>query len=260
MKGIAKWLKQNTPVILSVIGAAGVAVTAVTAVKGTAKASKLIEKAEEEKGEPLEKTEKLIAAIPAYVPTIVAGASTMICILSAAALNKRQQATIMGAYTLINSSYKEYKTKLKELYGEEVHHDIMESIAKEQRSDVHITTDSIFGISTLDFGDIEEPEITRTFYDCMSKRYFESTISNVIQAEYHLNRNFLLGGTISLNEFYEFLGLDKTDDGDELGWSNCNGDIFWIDFDHHKMTLDDGMEVFIIEMVFEPTAAWLEDV
>lgn len=259
MKVITKWLKQNTPVILSVIGAAGVAVTAVTAVKGATKASKLIKKAEEEKGEPLEKTEKLIAAIPAYVPTIVAGVSTTICVLSAAVLNKRQQAAIMGAYTLINSSYKEYKSKLKELYGEKAHHDIMESIAKEQCSDVHITSDTIFGTSTLDFGDAEEPEVTRTFYDCLSKRCFESTISNVIQAEYHLNRNFLLGGTISLNEFYEFLGLDNTDEGDELGWSNCNGDIFWIDFDHHKMTLDDGMEVFMIEPVFEPTAAWLED-
>ena len=259
MKGIAKWLKQNTPVILSVIGAAGVAVTAVTAVKGATKASKLIEKTEQEKGGPLGKTEKIITVIPAYVPSIIVGVSTMICILSSAALNKRQQATIMGAYTLINSSYKEYKSKLKELYGEKAHHDIMESIAKEQCSDVHITSDTIFGTSTLDFGDAEEPEVTRTFYDCLSKRYFESTISNVIQAEYHLNRNFMFGGTISLNEFYEFLGLDKTNDGDELGWSNCNGDIFWIDFDHHKMTLDDGMEVFMIEPVFEPTVAWLED-
>ena len=104
-----------------------------------------------------------------------------------------------------------------------------------------------------------EPEIVRTFYDAFSQRHFESTISKVIQAEYHLNRNFMFNGVISLNDFYEFLGLEKIKIGDDLGWSNCNGDIYWIDFNHHRIDLDDGMEIFVIDMVFEPTADWLED-
>lgn len=44
-----------------------------------------------------------------------------------------------------------------------------------------------------------------------------------------------------------------------MGWSSCNGDIYWIDFNHHKLTLEDGMEIFVIDMVFEPTAEWMED-
>ena len=104
-----------------------------------------------------------------------------------------------------------------------------------------------------------EPEVSRTFYDSFSQRYFESTIEKVIQAEYHLNRNFMFAGVIPLNDFYEFLGLEKTELGDAVGWSNCNGDIYWIDFDHHRLTLDDGMEIYVIDMVFEPTAEWMED-
>ena len=42
-------------------------------------------------------------------------------------------------------------------------------------------------------------------------------------------------------------------------WSSCNGDIYWIDFNHHRLTLDDGMEIYVIDMVFEPTAEWMED-
>ena len=87
-----------------------------------------------------------------------------------------------------------------------------------------------------------------------------STIACIMGAnEYHLNRNFMFAGVIPLNDFYEFLGLEKTELGDAVGWSSCNGDIYWIDFNHHRLTLDDGMEIYVIDMVFEPTAEWMED-
>ena len=95
--------------------------------------------------------------------------------------------------------------------------------------------------------------------DFIPHKYFESTIEKVIQAEYHLNRNFMFAGVIPLNDFYEFLGLEKTELGDAVGWSSCNGDIYLIDFNHHRLTLDDGMEIYVIDMVFELTAEWMED-
>lgn len=149
--------------------------------------------------------------------------------------------------------------KLKELYGEEAHNAIIDSIAKEKCKDISISANGGRYDSSLDFGEGMEPEVSRTFYDSFSQRYFESTIEKVIQAEYHLNRNFMFAGVISLNDFYEFLELEKTELGDAVGWSNCNGDIYWIDFNHHRLTLDDGMEIYVIDMVFEPTAEWMED-
>lgn len=162
-------------------------------------------------------------------------------------------------YALINQSYKEYKDKLKELYGEEAHNAIVDSIVSEKCKDVYISSPSFISSSSLDFGEGMEPEIIRTFYDSFSQRYFETTIAKVIEAEYHLNRNFMFQGVIPLNDFYEFLGLEKTEFGETVGWSSCNGDIYWIDFNHHKLTLEDGMEIFVIDMVFEPTAEWMED-
>ena len=52
------------------------------------------------------------------------------------------------------------------------------------------------------------------------------------------------------------VGLDPIDDGWTLGWSvgSCLEMYWqnWIDFGHHKMTLDDGSECTTITMFMEP--------
>lgn len=259
------YVRKYSPVALSCVASVGVVVTAVAAVKATPKAVMLIQADSRKKhdGDPYAATKKeaVIAAWKCYIPAVAIGASTIACIMGVNALNRHQQAALTSAYALVQNSYKEYKDKLKELYGEEAHNAIMDSIVKEKCKDISIYTPGcLVSSSSLDFGEGMEPEITRTFYDAFSQRYFESTIEKVIQAEYHLNRNFMFAGVIPLNDFYEFLGLEKTELGDTVGWSSVNGDIYWIDFNHHRLTLDDGMEIYVIEMVFEPTPEWMEDI
>lgn len=258
------YIKKYSPVALSCIASVGVVVTTVVAVKATPKAMVKIhaDSRKNHDGDPYAYTKKeaVASAWKCYIPAVAIGASTIACIMGANALNRRQQAALTSAYALVQNSYKEYKDKLKELYGEEAHNAIVDSIMSEKCKDVSIYTPGIWASpSSLDFGEGMEPEVVRTFYDSFSQRYFETTIEKVIQAEYHLNRNFMFFGTIALNDFYDFLGLEKTDFGDTVGWSSVNGDIYWIDFNHRRVTLDDGMEVYVIDMVFEPTAEWLED-
>lgn len=257
------YFRKYSPVALSCAASMGVVVTAVAAVKATPKALNLI-RADSRRnydGDPCAYTKKeaVASAWKCYIPAVALGASTIACIMGANALNRRQQAVLTSAYALLNNSYKEYKEKLKELYGEEAHNAIIDSIVSEKCKDANISAPVGWYKSTLDFGEGTEAEITRTFYDSFSQRYFETTISKVIEAEYHLNRNFMFKGVIPLNEFYEFLGLEKTELGEMVGWSSCNGDIYWIDFNHHRITLQDGMEIYVIEIVFEPTADWMED-
>ena len=257
------YIKKYSPVALSCIASVGVVVTAVVAVKATPKAVVKIhaDSRKNHDGDPYAytKQEAVASAWKCYIPAVAIGASTIACIMGANALNRRQQAALTSAYALVQNSYKEYKDKLKELYGEEAHNAIVNSIMSEQCKDISISATGGWFNSTLDFGEGMEPEVVRTFYDSFSQRYFETTIEKVIQAEYHLNRNFMFAGVIPLNDFYEFLGLEKTELGDAVGWSSCNGDIYWIDFNHRRLTLDDGMEIYVIDMVFEPTAEWMED-
>lgn len=84
---------------------------------------------------------------------------------------------------------------------------------------------------------------------------FESSINRVIQAEYHLNRDFVISGYLPANHFYQLLGLEPLGGGDTVGWSIDTG-IYWIDFNHSKVTLDDGLEVLVIDMDWVPDAGW----
>ena len=140
---IGRSLKKASPTILTCIGAAGVVATAVLAVKATPKADSLI-KADSRRnhdGDPYAATklEAVKSCWKCYIPAAATGVATIICIFGANTLNKKQQASLASAYALVNRSYSDYKHTLKELYGEDAHKKIMESIAAEKSSMPPIT-------------------------------------------------------------------------------------------------------------------------
>lgn len=249
------YLNRNSSTILTVIGAIGVVATTVMAVKATPKVTKLLEEASDEKQDELTKLEVIRLAGPAYIPSILVGASTIACIFGANALNKRQQASLTSACVLAGNTYKEYRQKVKEMFGEETDVQIRDAILKDKRDEDIVAYTP--GLGTLDTSGEKQ-----LFYDEFGKRYFEATMNEVINAEYHLNRNFALRGSSNVNEFYEFLGLDKTDFGDVLGWSACEfmegGLMPWLDFDHRIVRIEDGskagLECCVISFVFEPSS------
>ena len=107
------FIKRNSSTILSCAAAVGVLATAIVAVKSTPKAMRLIKEKEDTKGEKLTKMEIIKVAGPAYIPSILIGVSTISCIFGANALNKKQQNTLVGLYSLLDSSYKSYKNNVK---------------------------------------------------------------------------------------------------------------------------------------------------
>lgn len=250
-----KGLKRHSSTILTVLGGVGVIVTAFLAVKATPKAMEVLEQATEEKGEELTKVEKFKMAGPAYIPSALVGIGTVTCIFGANVLNKRQQAALVSAYTLVDSSYKQYRQKLIELYGKETHDEIIDAIAVEKAKEVGIYAEGMCQNTCLtDDKACGDPVL---FYDEWSNRYFESTIEQVIVSQYHFNRNFVLRGYAVLNELYEFLGLELTDYGSKLGWA-VEDELYWVDFNNKKTVLENGIEVYIIETPWGPSADFLE--
>lgn len=234
------FLKRNGSTILTCAGGVGVVATSVMAVKATPKALYLLEQAREEKGEDLTKMEAVQVAGSVYIPSIIMGVSTIACIFGANVMNKRQQAALMSAYAMLDNSYKEYKKKVQELYGEDADRMVKDSIAKDKYEREDIVVD----------------DGMRLFYDEFSGRYFESTTEDVIRAEYDLNRELASHNAVYLNRFYELLGIEETEAGKTLGWSS--GILsemywaYWIEFDHTKVTMDDGLECYIISTRYEP--------
>ena len=232
---VTRYVKRNASTILTGVGMVGVAATAVTAVKSTPKALILLEAEKKKKGEELTKIETIKVAGPAYIPSIIIGMSTITCIFGANYLNQRQQASLASAYALLDRSYREYRNKVKELYGES---EVQTEIVKDHYNEE----------------DIPEDDGKELFYDTYSKRYFRSTIEEVQRAEYYLNRNIAMRDYAYLNEFYEMLGLEPIEA--ELGWSS-GGNIegywkTWVDFTHELVTMDDGLECHVIMFQEDP--------
>ena len=233
------FLNRNSSTILTWIGAAGVIATTTLAVRATPKAVLLLEEAKKEKGEELTNTEVVTTVIPVYIPSIIVGVSTITCIFGANFLNKRNQAALTSAYALLNSSYKEYKNKVIELYGEDKNEEVQAEIAKDKYKDDDIPGDG-----------------TELFFDSFSGRYFRSTKEKVQKAEYYINRDLTMRDYAYLNEFYDWLEIPQIDSGWKLGWSTgACFDMYWqnwIDFNHKKVVMDDGLECIIVTMFQEP--------
>lgn len=234
------FLKRNSSTILTCIGGAGVVATSVLAVKATPKALLLLDEAKQEKGEELTKLEIVKVAGPAYIPAIITGVSTIACIFGANALNKRQQASLMSAYALLNAKYNDYKNKVGELYGDDADRTVRTELAKDNYEENDISVDD---------GKI-------LFYDEFSERYFESTMETVIKAEYEINKKMTLWGGAYVNEFYEHLDIPPIDQGDEMGWNHeyLMQSIWskWLEFEHTKVVMDDGLECYIISFGHDP--------
>lgn len=234
------FLKRNSSTILTCVGAAGVVATTVMAVKATPKALMLLEKAKEEKGEELTKFDIVRTAAPVYIPAIVVGASTIACIFGANVLSQRGQASLMSAYALVDRSYRDYRKKVDELYGEAAGTQIRAGIAQDKYEDV----------------DIEVGDGKLLYYDFYSGQYFESTPAAVKNAEYELNRSLMMDDCVYLNEWYHLLDLEPLEHGLDFGWSTCaNMDAYWqswIDFHHEKTVMDDGLECIIISFMQDP--------
>lgn len=233
------FLRKNASTILTCVGGAGVIGTAIMAVKATPKALERIENAERFKGEKLTKMEVVKVAGPVYIPAAVTGTATLACIFGANVLNQKKQAAFMSAYALLDNSYKEYRNKVTELYGEDADENVKTELAKDKYDNTTVDKDK------------------RLFYDEYSERYFESTIEKVLQAEYKLNRMLSIDYGVYLNEFYDLLGIDPVDYGNYMGWStyelmDCQWNS-WVEFSHKKVILDDGLECTIISIDTEPS-------
>ena len=246
-------MKKRLPLVLSIASCIGVVATFVLTAKEAGKAEERLDDKREEldEDEDLTRFEIVKTVAPAYIPAITVGVLTIACIISSNVLSAKQQATLAAAYVAASNRYTSYRDKVKEIYGEEAHDRILDDLAADKAKDADI-------YPTLIGHDIDYKGKPRLFYDVFSDRYFESSIEAVMEAEYHLNRNYVMRGVCEVNEFYEFLGVDDIAKGDEIGW-DCGGaheGIYWLDFYHHltevAVTDDQIVPCVVIDMVFMP--------
>lgn len=214
-KSVRTAMKKHSPEILTGIGIAGMITTTVMAVKATPKALILLEEKKDELDtDRLEPKDIIKTAWPCYIPAAVVGSISVFCLIGASSTNLRRNAALATAYTLSESTLKEYQEKVVETIGEKKEQSIRDSVSKDKmvKNPVRevILTES--GGNTI-------------CYDVLSGRYFKSDRDKIIRVMNELNRQMRDEMYVTLNDFYYELGLDGTKMGDMLGWNIDKGYI-----------------------------------
>ena len=245
-KQTTNYVNKNGATILSFVAVAGVVATTVSAIKATKKYEQLLHEKRADTCGELDPMDKVRIAIPTYAPTVLLGVTTIGCIFGSNHMNKQKQAALTSAYVALDASFKQYKEAAKKVYGEDADEKIMEEYI---RGDECMEKISLYGEDRL-------------FYEPISRTYFESTLAEVKQAEYLLNRELALTDYVRINDFLRYLGQDETDMGDVLGWSTFGThELYghaWIDFKHELVEMEDGLECYIIRYPQEPRLDFMD--
>lgn len=223
LETLGKWIKsagifidKHRPEILTGVGIGGMIGTVVLAVRSTPKALVLLEeKRRAENVEKLSAAQTVKTAWKCYIPAAVTGALSTTCLIGGSALSYRRTAALATACTISENALKTYQQKVIETVGEKKELAVRDAVAKEE----------------IQKNPVREGEVTATghgdtlFYDTMSGRYFRSDIDAIKRAVNELNRRMIGDMYVSLNDFYDEVGLTHNDVGDILGWNVNRGFI-----------------------------------
>lgn len=236
-----KFTKNHLPEILTIAGTVGVGSTIYLTRKCT-KAEEILQNEGKMTGmEPIEAIETYTRL---YWPVLISGIGTVGCLWGARILDECKQANLLSAYMALGQAFEKYRRTVKMNVDDDTFCKIEEEYIEEMRHPIEPSTDQIL------------------FFEPHYGKFFNSTMVDVLKAEYEVNREMALGGASSLSTFLDALGLYPIVGSDQIGWSQDAGLVFygygWIEFIHEKGVTDDGLEYYYIKMPFEPTPDYLD--
>lgn len=244
---------KHSPEILMGIGITGMVTTTVMAVRATPKALMLIEVEkrrlnrellEEAKKSGCEECNQITRLEPVdlikatwkcYIPAGITGIVSIACLIGASSVNARRNTALATAYTLSETTLRDYQKKVIETIGEKKEQTVRDAVAKE-----HIERDPVENKEVIFSG-----RGNTLCYDSISGRYFRSDMDAIKKAENELDARLRNEMYISLNEFYYEIGLEPLSViGDDLGWNIDSG---YLDLGFSSQIATDGTPCLVIE-------------
>lgn len=240
----------NMSTVLMIGSVMGVIATSISAAMTAPKANEKLRVAENNKEDDLTTLDTVKVLLPAYAPSIILGASTIACIIGSNVANKKQLASLSAAVAVGGKYVHQYKGKIREMFGSELDRTIDDEIKVEHPEDTIFTYDEWMGY--LDNSSDDNPGTPMLFYDVASGIYFEKTLEQVLLSEYHLNRDYVLNGEVTMDDWWFYLGLDVPKSGNDVIWTPMDADEYWIDFAHVKRKTEEGAYYYEINIITEP--------
>ena len=222
-KGLSNILKdkidKNSPEILIGMGLAGMLTTTVMACKISPKVKAILDEerdTREMEDEPdMTLMDKVKLTWKPYLPVVLGYGASAACILGANSINNKRNAALMTAYQIGERAFVEYKDKVIETIGEDKEREIQDAVSRDRIKKDPVNTDSVIFTGKGD----------ALCYDVISGRYFRSDSDKINKAVNDINFTLLNDMYVSLNDFYELLGLDCIQAGWEMGWNVDDGKI-----------------------------------
>lgn len=245
-KSLKRSTSKYSPQILTGIGIAGVVSTTVLAIKATPKAVKLVEEEAYERKEKLTPMEVVKTTWKCYIPTAVSMATSITCLICANSVNTKRNAALAAAYKISETAFIEYKDKVVETIGEKKEKTVREKIAEDKVKNNPPTQNTII---MTDSG-------TELFLEPVSGRYFKSDMEKIRRIENECNKKMLhdINGYMSLNDFYDELGLEHSSIGYELGWNSYN----LLEIDYIPQLLEDDKLCVVLEYTTGPKYDYMD--
>lgn len=240
-KSIKGVLERHAPEILTGIGVAGMVTTTILAVKATPKACLLINDRKDELAvEKLSATELVKTTWKCYIPAAVTCGASIACLVGASSVNFKRNAALATAYKLSEAALSEYKDAIIETIGEKKEQSVRDKVAEERLKKNPVSKSEI----------IVTGNGTTLCYDPVGNSYFKSNIQQIESAKNKLNARMLSENYVSLNDFYDELGIGPTKLGDDLGWDIYKDGLVEIAFS--SQLAEDGTPCLVMDYSVAP--------
>lgn len=252
--------KKYAPDIMVIAGVAGVITSTVIACKATTKAGEITEKTKNQmtqihevaetkpdqyseddmkKDTVIVYTQTAAEFAKLYGPAVILGTVSIACILGSHHILSKRNAALAAAYATVDKSFKDYRGRLVERFGNELDKELRYNIkAKEFEETVanEETGEETTVVKTVNVADAIEYSDYARFFDDGCAGWTKDSEHNLYflkcQQNY-ANERLKTRGYLFLNDVYEMLGIPKTKAGQIVGWvydeKNPNGDNF-VDF------------------------------
>lgn len=217
---LPKIVIDHSTTILSGLAVAGVVSTVALAIRATPIATaKLAEvradKVTEENpnlNQKLSAKEVIQTTWRDYLPTTISGVVTVGCILGANQIGLSRNAAMLGAFTVVEGAFEQYKDQVVKVIGAKKHQEVVDKIQEER---VQENPPVLKEVIITGGG-------TQLCYDALTGRYFQSDIESIRHAANEVNTTILSSMYASQNDFYELIGLPSVRIGSFLGWTVDN--------------------------------------
>lgn len=210
LKIISSFTNRNAPTILTTMATVGIFATAVLTGKATLEAADKVRKMEKRIGGSLTTIEIIEVSWRFFIPPAILAIGTSAAVIGVHSIHTKRATALLSAYTITDTAFREYQSKVANVLGDKKEHALREEIAAEQirKNPPPENRETI----VIGSGTVLCLEIS-------TGRYFWSDMEKIRQAQNTINARIIHDMSASQNEFYSLIGIPQTPVGDQLGWN-----------------------------------------